>query len=105
MACPEPRLIVVHRKDGREHLHIVWSRIDVGRQRVISDGWNYRAHEEAARELEATFGHRVIRGVHAAEPFAPKPSRALQHHEYRQAERSGPPAATLAQTLTQPLHA
>ena len=85
----QPRVIVVHRKQGREHLHVVWSRIDVERQRVISDSWNYRAHEQAARELEARFGHRTIPGAHRAEPRPARTRRAPKDYEYRQAERSG----------------
>jgi hypothetical protein len=96
----QPRLIVVHRKQAREHLHVVWSRIDVERQRVISDGWNYRAHEEAARELEAAFGHRVVRGAHVPRGFAPRPRRAPKDYEYRQAERSGLSPAEVSAELT-----
>jgi Relaxase/Mobilisation nuclease domain len=91
----QPRVIVVHRKSGREHLHVVWSRLDLGRQRVISDAWSYAAHEEAARELEAAFGHRVVQGA-----FAPRPRRGYRDYEYRQAERSGKSPADVSAELT-----
>lgn len=96
----QPRVIVVHRKQGRQHLHVVWSRVDLERQRIISDAWSYRAHEEAARELEAAFGHRVIQGAHVP-PSAPRRrQRAPKDHEYRQAERSGRSAAEVSAQLT-----
>src|SRR5262245_22571597 len=31
----QPRAVVVHVKDGREHCHVVWSRIDVENMRAI----------------------------------------------------------------------
>jgi Relaxase/Mobilisation nuclease domain len=90
----QPRAIVLHRKSGREHVHVVWSRLDLGRQRVISDSWSYAAHEEAARELEAAFGHRTVPGA-----FAPVPRRAHRDYEYRQAERSGKSPAEVSAEL------
>lgn len=95
----QPRVVVVHRKKDREHVHVVWSRIDVERQRVISDGWNYLAHEEAARELEAAFGHRAIRGAHGPRGTSRR-RRAPQDYEYRQAERSGISPAEVSAELT-----
>ena len=95
----QPRVIVVHRKLGREHLHVVWSRIDLVRQRVISDSWSYHAHEKAARELETAFGHRVIRGAHVPHGSAPRPRRATKDYEYRQAERSGKPPTQVSAEL------
>lgn len=97
--CGQPRVVVIHRKDGREHLHVVWSRIDLEGRRVISDAWSYYAHEEAARELEAEFGHRAVRGVHAPPSLAPRPRRAPKDYEYRQAERSGKSPAEVSAEL------
>jgi hypothetical protein len=83
----QPRVVVVHHKQGREHMHVVWSRIDLERQRVISDSWSYLRHEEAARLLESAFGHRVIAGAHG--PHRREPRQAPKDYEYRQTERSG----------------
>ncbi len=85
----QPRIIVEHIKNGRPHLHSVWSRIDVGRARVISDSHNYLRHEVVARDLEATFGHRRIQGAHIGRGDLPRPARAPSDIEVRQAERSG----------------
>ncbi|HEX3983910.1 MAG TPA: relaxase/mobilization nuclease domain-containing protein, partial [Acidisoma sp.] len=52
----QPRAVVEHVKEGREHVHVVWSRIDLDHMRAIPDSHNYRKHEEAARELEREFG-------------------------------------------------
>src|SRR5262249_42219912 len=61
----QPRVVVIHHKRDcgdrlREHCHIVWSRIDFARMRVISDSHNYRKHERVARQLEREFGHARV---------------------------------------------
>lgn len=93
----QPRLIVHHRKEGREHIHVVWSRIDALQGRAIPDSWNYRLHEVVARELETTFGHRPIPSSNAKPRRGRRPA---QDYEYRQTERSGKPASAAAAELT-----
>jgi hypothetical protein len=95
----QARLIVLHRKEGREHVHVVWSRIDAVRGLAIRDSWNYRLHEEAARELEAAFGQPVVPGAHTPDRRR-KRGRTLREYEYRQAERSGRQPAKIAAELT-----
>jgi len=85
----QPRIVVEHVKEGRPHLHIVWSRIDLDRMVAIHDGHNYRAHEIAARELEREFGHQRVQGAHAEREEVARPERAPSDIEQRQAERSG----------------
>jgi hypothetical protein len=62
----QPRIVVLHRKKERDHVHVVWSRIEVETGASISYSWNYRLHERTSRELEALFGHRPVEGAHAA---------------------------------------
>src|SRR6202453_536831 len=62
----QPRVVVLHEKKDREHIHIVWSRIDLETLRTISDSHNYRKHEIVARELERAFGHERDQGAHIA---------------------------------------
>jgi hypothetical protein len=45
------RIVVMHEKLGRQHIHVVWSRIDLNKMRAVSDSHNYRKHEEVARDL------------------------------------------------------
>jgi Relaxase/Mobilisation nuclease domain len=59
----QARVVVIHEKEGREHCHIVWSRIDLDRMAAISDSNNYRKHEEVARSLEREFGHERVQGA------------------------------------------
>ena len=71
----QPRVVVVHEKEGREHCHIVWSRIDLDRMAAISDSHNYRKHEEVARALEREFGHERVQGAHIERDGKERPER------------------------------
>lgn len=84
----QPRIIIFHRKLGREHAHVVWSRIDRS-GKAISDSWNYARHEEAARELERRFGHAQVEGAHVRASDSPRPQRTPKEYDLRQAARSG----------------
>ena len=84
----QPRVVVVHRKKDREHIHVVWSRIEAESGNAISYSWNYRLHEQASRELEAMFGHRRLENSRSSRGRA-GPRRTAKDHELRQGERSG----------------
>ena len=58
------RVVVMHEKLGREHIHVVWSRIDLQQMKSVSDRHNYRKHEEVSRDLERRFGHERVQGAH-----------------------------------------
>ncbi len=83
------RVTVLHEKQGREHLHVVWSRIDLDRNRAVSDGHNYRKHEEVARDLERRFGHERVQGAHHERDGVERPDRTPSRAELRQEERTG----------------
>jgi hypothetical protein len=85
----QPRVVVVHEKEGREHCHIVWSRVDIDTMRTISDSHNYRKHELVARELERDFGHERVQGVHVERDGKPRPERTPSHAEMLQSQRTG----------------
>jgi relaxase-like protein len=85
----QARVVVVHEKEGREHCHIVWSRIDLEKMRAISDSHNYRKHEEVARALEREFGHERVQGAHIEREGKERPERTPSHAEMLQADRTG----------------
>lgn len=85
----QPKAVVRHVKDGREHVHIVWSRYDLDHDRAISDSHNYAAHERVSRALEREFGHERVQGVHVdADRSQARPVAELSHAEWQQAERT-----------------
>ena len=86
----QPRAVVVHeKKDGREHFHAVWLRIDLDKMRTISDSHNYRTHEIVARDLEREFGHARVQGAHVERDGKERPERTPSHKEMQQAARTG----------------
>ncbi|MBI3677356.1 MAG: relaxase/mobilization nuclease domain-containing protein [Proteobacteria bacterium] len=83
------RVVVMHEKLGREHIHIVWSRIDLDQMKSVSDSHNYRKHEEVSRDLERRFGHERVQGAHAEREGVERPERTPSRAELRQEERTG----------------
>lgn len=86
----QPRAVVMHEKNGREHIHVVWARTDIDTMTLKSDGHNYQAHERASLRLEQEFGHELVPGKHAkrdrdAQPEMP--TAEVNHDEWQQAER------------------
>ena len=85
----QPYVLVEHVKKGRQHFHVVWSRIDLDTMTAIPDSHNYRRHELVSRELEREFQHQRVQGVHIEREGKPRPPRTPALAEMRQAERSG----------------
>ena len=81
----QPRVLVMHLKKGREHLHAVYSRIDEN-GRAIPDSWNFIHHEKAAREIEKTLGLEATQGVFIGRK-GDRPERTPSQAAFQQAER------------------
>lgn len=97
----QARAVVFHVKEGREHCHIVWSRIDLDRMAAISDSHNYRKHETVARELEREFGHQRVQGAHIERDGRPRPERTPSHAEMLQADRASLSAKQAKEQITE----
>jgi hypothetical protein len=88
----QPRVVVVHEKFGRQHIHVVWQRTDIDTMTLVSDTFNYVAHERASLALETEFGHEHVPGKHAKrnrEKQPEFPKQEISHAEWQQAERAG----------------
>lgn len=88
----QPRVVVLHEKHGRQHIHVVWQRTDTDTMTLRSDSWNYLAHEQASLRLEREFGHEVVPGKHAKrdrEKSPEFPKSEINHAEWQQSERTG----------------
>ncbi len=88
----QPRAIVMHEKNGREHIHVVWARTDMDKMMLRSDSMNYQAHERASLRLEQEFGHEHVPGKHAKRDREAQPEFPIaeaQHDEWQQGERGG----------------
>ena len=85
----QPRLVVQHEKGGRTHRHVVWSRIDAGRQVAIPDSLTAAIHERTSRELEITFDLERGRSVLIANRTSTRPERRPKKHETFRAGETG----------------
>jgi hypothetical protein len=101
----QARFIVEHRKAGRTHRHVVWSRIDVRAMRAIVMIDDYVKHQAAARELEGIFGLETVPSVLGkARASGPRPSRRPKAWESFRGQRSGIDPHAMKVTLTRLFH-
>ena len=99
----QPRAVVMHDKEGRQHIHVVWQRTDIETMTLRSDSQNYAAHERASLQLEQEFGHEHVPGKHAKrdrEKQPEFPKSEVNHAEWQQAERTGITAAERKAQIT-----
>jgi hypothetical protein len=95
----QPRVVVLHEKNDRQHIHVVWQRTDIDTMTLLSDSNNYDAHKRVARALEKEFGHEAV-VTKPAEERAP-----ISHAEWQQAERSGHDPRAFKDRVTALYHA
>lgn len=81
------RVVFAHIKDGREHYHVVWNRVDAETLLAVNMGHNYRAHERAAQQMEREFGLEPVERRPNLEGGR-KADRAPESWQYKQAERT-----------------
>ncbi|MEI4195902.1 relaxase/mobilization nuclease domain-containing protein [Roseovarius sp. E0-M6] len=61
----QPRAVVFHIKDGREHCHVVWSRIDGAEMKAIHMAHDRRKLCDMAVHLAEQYGHELPEGLKA----------------------------------------
>lgn len=59
----QPRAVVFHVKGGREHCHVVWSRIDSSEMKAVQLSHDRQKLRAVARELAQEFGHELPEGL------------------------------------------
>ncbi|MFC3071578.1 relaxase/mobilization nuclease domain-containing protein [Shinella pollutisoli] len=59
----QPRAVVFHVKNGREHCHVVWSRIDLDNMRAIGLSHDRMKLRTCARELAHAYGLSLPAGL------------------------------------------
>jgi hypothetical protein len=94
------RAIVRHVKKGREHIHVVWNRVNLLTLRAVHDGQSYTKHEACARLLEDKFCLPATLGVHSRPPGTRRPVAKMTDADRQAAERVGQPVADIAAILT-----
>jgi hypothetical protein len=99
----QPRVVVMHEKHGRAHIHVVWQRTDIDKMKLVPDSFNYLAHERASKALEQEFGHEPVPGKHAKrnrEKQPEFPKEQISHAEWQQGERAGIDPRTFKAEIT-----
>lgn len=82
------RVVFEHVKDGRQHYHVVWNRVDIDTLKAVNMGNNYKAHEKTGVELEKAFGLEQLERRPNLQGGR-RSDRAPESWEYRQAEHTG----------------
>lgn len=103
----QPRVVVMHEKKDRQHLHVVWARTDMEQLKLRSDSMNYPAHERASLALELEFGHDHTPGKHAKKYLnrdQPTPVAEKNLIEWQQSERTGLDPKARKETVTALYH-
>ncbi len=83
----QPRIMVEHVKDGRQHWHIAVLRIDMDTLTAIPDSHNYKVHAETSRELERAFGHAPVRDILVGQDR--RPERRAKNWEKLRGSKAG----------------
>ena len=94
------RFVVEHRKKGRVHRHVIWSRTNVATMRVAVTTDDYAQHQAAARELEEAFGLRAVESVLGPSRSELRPMRRPQSWETFRGQTSGIDPYTMKQAVT-----
>ncbi len=84
----QPRAVIFHRKSGREHCHVVWSRIDHHTLKAIHISYDRFKLKELAKQLADEFGLSLPPGLTCdEEPNASPPEPTLT--ENAQSQQTG----------------
>jgi hypothetical protein len=95
------RFVVEHRKQGRTHRHVIWSRIDIASMTAVAMTDDFEKHQTVARELEKQFSLERGRSVLGPTRTAgPRPSRRPATWESFRGQKSGIDPHAMKQAIT-----
>jgi hypothetical protein len=84
------RFVVEHKKEGRTHRHVIWSRIDVANMIAAVMADDYEKHQATARALEKAFALQRVQSVSGrSRASGPRPSRRPKTWESFRGQKSG----------------
>ena len=85
----QPRALVFHVKNGREHCHVVWSRIDARSMKAVHLSHDRMKLRALSRELAREFGLKLPEGLERDKGEQRGQQKDMTLGEKRQAEQSG----------------
>jgi len=83
------KVIVIHKKKGREHCHIVWNKVHPDTLKTASLSWNYKKHETVSRRLEERWNLVSVMGVHTRPEDTDRPQAKATHTDWQASTRTG----------------
>ncbi len=83
------RAVVFHVKDGKEHMHVVFSRIDPDTMKAVHLSHDYRRNVRMARELEQELGLNPVRSRRIEERELQRPAHDWED-EYARRQDTNP---------------
>ncbi len=97
----QPYFMVMHTKHGEQHVHLIYSRIDLETGKTISDSFDARKNHAIARQIEQELGLQKVIGPYDLEAGMPRPKRAPKRYESLRAFKSGLPLAGIEAEVTE----
>lgn len=85
----QPRAVVFHVKNGREHCHVVWSRIDARTMKAVHLSHDRMKLRALSRELAREFGLKLPEGLERDKAEQRGQQKDMTLGEKRQAEQTG----------------
>jgi len=86
----QPRSVIFHIKNGREHAHVVWSRLHAQTMKAIHISHDHLKLRTLARELAHEYGLRLPPGLKEDRPYDVKFEKlGMSFAEKAQAEQTG----------------
>jgi hypothetical protein len=85
----QPRAVVFHVKNGREHCHVVWSRIDARTMKAVHLSHDRMKLRALSRELAREFGLKLPEGLERDKGERRGQRQEMSLAEKRQAEQTG----------------
>ncbi len=82
------RIVMEHVKNGRQHWHVIWYRLNE-QGRPFSDRLDAKVAHAAAREIENELGLQRVVGPFDREPGQPRPPRAPKAWEMYRDQKNG----------------
>lgn len=93
------KAIVIHKKKGREHCHIVWNKVHPDTLKTASLSWNYKKHETVSRRLEERWNLNPVVGVHTRPEGTDRPQAKATHSDWQASTRTGVTIEEISATL------
>lgn len=85
----QPRAVVFHVKNGREHCHVVWSRVDAKTMKAVHLSHDRMKLRSLSRELAREFGLKLPEGLERDKGEQRGQQKDMTLAEKRQAEQTG----------------